>query len=115
MIRSFTSNSSPLVMGVSGAINHDAAICMVQDGEILFASHSEIYSKRKNDPDLNFQMIQDAIHHAGKPDMIAWYEKPMLKKLRQLRAGQYSLAFDSKEFFTLFTLEKRLKILYRSP
>ena len=97
MIRSFTSNSSPLVMGVSGAINHDAAICMVQDGEILFASHSERYSKRKNDPDLNFQMIQDAIHHAGKPDMIAWYEKPMLKKLRQLRAGQYSLALDSKE------------------
>ena len=97
MIRSFTSNSSPLVMGVSGAINHDAAICMVQDGEILFASHSERYSKRKNDPDLNFQMIQDAIHHAGKPDMIAWYERPMLKKLRQLRAGQYSLAFDSKE------------------
>jgi carbamoyltransferase len=63
-------------MGISGAINHDAALCMVQDGEILFASHSERYSKRKNDPDLNFQLIQDAIHHAGKPDVIAWYERP---------------------------------------
>ena len=47
MIPLFTSKNSPVVMGVSGAINHDAAVAMVQDGEILFASHSERYSKKK--------------------------------------------------------------------
>ena len=31
------------------------------------------------------------------PDIIAWYENPVLKKLRQLRAGQFDLAFDRRE------------------
>ena len=42
-------------MGISGAINHDAALATVHEGEILFAGHSERYSKKKNDPDLNQQ------------------------------------------------------------
>ena len=52
MIRSFTSKQ-PTVMGISGAINHDAAVSLINDGEILFAGHSERYSKLKNDPNLN--------------------------------------------------------------
>ena len=70
-------------MGISGAINHDAAVATVHDGEILFAGHSERYSKKKNDPELHQQLINDAIKYSGKPDVIAWYEKPVLKKLRQ--------------------------------
>ena len=65
--------------------------------EILFASHSERYSKKKNDPDLHHALIRDAIRYSGTPDIIAWYEKPVLKKLRQLRAGQFDLAFDRRE------------------
>ena len=96
MIRSFTSKQ-PTVMGISGAINHDAAVSLINDGEILFAGHSERYSKLKNDPNLNNEIIRDAIHYGGKPDLIAWYERPVLKKLRQLKAGQYDLAFDTRE------------------
>ena len=84
-------------MGISGAINHDAAVATVHEGEILFASHSERYSKKKNDPDLHHALIRDAIRYSGTPDIIAWYEKPVLKKLRQLRAGQFDLAFDRRE------------------
>ena len=40
-------------MGISGAINHDAAVATVHDGEILFAGHSERYSKKKNDPKIS--------------------------------------------------------------
>lgn len=85
-----------IVLGISGALNHDAAVSVIKDGEILFASHSERYSKIKNDPLLNKEIIQEALSY-GKPDVIAWYEKPMLKKFRQFNAGQYALAFDRSE------------------
>ena len=85
-----------IVLGISGALNHDAAVSVIKDGEILFASHSERYSKIKNDPLLNDEIIQEALSY-GKPDVIAWYERPILKKFRQLIAGQFSLAFDKTE------------------
>ena len=85
-----------IVLGISGALNHDAAVSVIKDGEILFASHSERYSKIKNDPLLNDEIIQEALSY-GKPDVIAWYEKPILKKFRQFTAGQYALAFDKEE------------------
>ena len=85
-----------IVLGISGALNHDAAVSVIKDGEILFASHSERYSKIKNDPLLNEEIIQEALSY-GKPDVIAWYEKPILKKFRQFTAGQYTLAFDLDE------------------
>lgn len=81
------------VMGISGALNHDAAVSIVEDSQILYASHSERYSKIKNDCNLNSEIIQDALSH-GKPDVIAWYENPYLKKTRQLWAGQYGYATD---------------------
>jgi len=84
------------VLGISGALNHDAAISVVDKGEILFAAHSERYSKKKNDPLLNSEIIRDALKY-GKPDVIAWYEKPILKKVRQFLAGQRTLAFDLDE------------------
>jgi carbamoyltransferase len=84
------------VLGISGALNHDAAVSVIEDGKILYASHSERYSKVKNDANLNAEIIQDALMF-GKPDVISWYERPLLKKLRQLHAGQYSLAFDKAD------------------
>jgi carbamoyltransferase len=84
------------VLGISGALNHDAAVSLVSDSEILYASHSERYSKKKNDANLNDGIINDALKY-GNPDVIAWYEKPLLKKSRQLWAGQYGLAFDGNE------------------
>ena len=35
------------VMGISGALNHDAAVSLIEDKRILYASHSERYSKKK--------------------------------------------------------------------
>jgi carbamoyltransferase len=75
-----------IIWGIS-ANSHDAAITVVKDKEILFASQSERYSGVKNDAHLNVDIIDDADRY-GKPDLIIWYEKPLLKSLRQLRAGQ---------------------------
>jgi len=66
--------------------SHDAALSVIKDGEILFAAHSERYSKIKNDWFLNKKIILDALHY-GIPDVIAYYEKPFLKNLRLLING----------------------------
>ena len=67
---------------------HDAAIAVVNDGKIAFATHSERYSKKKHDRDLDITAITHA-RLENRGDTIAFYEKPWLKKTRQLFAGQY--------------------------
>ncbi|SVB99386.1 uncharacterized protein METZ01_LOCUS252240, partial [marine metagenome] len=93
--RSYTNNHKT-VLGIAGALNHDASVSIVKGNEILFAAHSERYSKIKNDPLLNSEIIHNALEY-GTPDVIAWYENPYKKKTRQLYAGQYETAFDMEE------------------
>jgi len=83
------------ILGIN-ALNHDAAITMIQDGEILFAGHSERYSGIKNDSDLNSALFADCYRQGGKPDKVVYFERPYLKKLRQLRAGQYGEVLSRK-------------------
>ena len=68
---------------------------MIQDGEVLFAGHSERYSGVKNDSDLNKQLMGDCFRY-GKPDKVAYFERTYLKKLRQLKAGQYDEVLSTK-------------------
>jgi len=75
-----------IIWGVS-ANSHDAAISVVVGNDIVFASQSERYSKKKNDMHLHPDLIADARKH-GDPDLIVWYERPILKTIRQLFAGQ---------------------------
>ena len=77
------------ILGISAGF-HDAAVTLIDtDGTILFAGHSERYSKRKHDPNLHPRLIKDALRY-GPIDSIAYYERPWVKKTRQLYAGQYS-------------------------
>lgn len=61
---------------------HDAAITVLNDADILSARHTERYSKIKNDPILDEELIP------LKYDTINFYEKPFLKNTRRLFAGQ---------------------------
>jgi len=72
--------------GIS-ANSHDAALAVFADEKLVFASHSERYSRKKNDRDLCKELVAAAKYH-GHPDRIYWYEKPFKKTLRQLLAGQ---------------------------
>ena len=72
--------------GIS-ANSHDAALAVIKDDEIVFASHAERFSGVKNDPHLN-QSIVDYARQFGEPDTVHWYERPVLKSVRQLAAGQ---------------------------
>ena len=81
------------ILGISAGF-HDAGITLINDGEIVFAAHSERYSKRKHDSELNAEILADCFAYGGIPDRIAYYERPWLKKTRQLYAGQYKDLFD---------------------
>jgi len=83
-----------IIWGIT-ALGHDASITVLKQGRIVFAAHSERYSRIKNDEYLNNDIIGEAIAH-GRPDKIVWYEKPVLKKARQIISGQWRQALDKK-------------------
>ena len=89
-------NNNTTVLGIAGALNHDASVSIIKGSDIKFAGHAERYSKIKNDPLLNSELLRDALQY-GTPDVIAWYENPYKKKIRQLYAGQYETAVDMDE------------------
>ena len=73
------------ILGISAGF-HDAAVTVIHNGDILFAGHSERYSKQKNDANICSELLQDAVN--GTVDHVAYYERPWLKQLRQWYAGQ---------------------------
>jgi carbamoyltransferase len=80
------------ILGISAG-SHDAAATVISPhGDILFAGHSERYSRVKNDPNINIRLISDALKYEISD--IAFHERPWLKQLRQLYSGQ-GIDFDS--------------------
>ena len=73
------------ILGISAGC-HDAAATVIHNGDILFAGHSERYSKQKNDANICSELLKDALTHSI--DHVAYYERPWLKQLRQWYAGQ---------------------------
>jgi carbamoyltransferase len=76
-------------IGISSGF-HDAAVSVIDDkGNILFAGHSERYSKNKHDKDICGRLLYDAFQHTNSKDLqYHYYERPWLKSLRQLRSGE---------------------------
>jgi len=75
------------ILGISAGFHDAAATVIDSHGQIVFAGHSERYSKIKNDPDIHHDLIWD-LSRDRHIDHIAYYERPWLKQLRQLYSGQ---------------------------
>ncbi len=69
---------------------HDAGMSVVSDtGKLLFAGHSERYSKQKHDANLCEGIVKEAMSYVINSNYeVHYYEKPWLKAIRQFRAGQ---------------------------
>ena len=80
--------SNEIKWGIS-ALSHDAALAVFKNNELVFASHSERYSRIKNDKNLHIKLLYDALEY-GSPQEIFYYEKPLLKLTRQLYAKQWN-------------------------
>lgn len=77
------------ILGISEGF-HDASVCLIEDGNIISASHSERFSRIKNDKHLHPSQLVDA-------DVYAFYESKFLKNTRMFLSGQ-GWKSDSKEY-----------------
>jgi len=68
------------ILGISEGF-HDAGATLIDGPEIIKATHAERFSRKKNDRWLHPLQMSEA-------DWTAFYEKPWLKRTRQLYAGQ---------------------------
>ena len=82
------------ILGLNG-LNHDATASLINGTEILFAGHNERYSDIKFDEELNQPLLSD-LKRYGDWDTVVWFEDSLLKKTRQLYAGQYREVFTRK-------------------
>lgn len=75
------------ILGISAGYHDAAATVINSSGDILFASHSERYSKIKNDPNICTALIKE-LENYNPIDTVAYYERPIAKQFRQLYSGQ---------------------------
>ena len=87
---------------------HDASISVLDDDDILFSGHAERYSGIKNDKNLNQEIVDDALQY-GYPDKIYWYERPWIKNIRRLYAGQKLKRNDIKNQLSAFGIKAPIK------
>ena len=70
------------ILGIS-AFYHDSAACVVQDGKIVAAAQEERFTRKKHDLRFPQHAIDYCLEEAGispdQLDLVAFYDKPLLK------------------------------------
>jgi carbamoyltransferase len=79
------------LLGIN-ALNHDASMAVVDRDGIQFWKRASEFSKVDHDIYLNQDLVDAAMNY--HPNRICWYERPWIKKTRQMRAGQWHEVFD---------------------
>ena len=77
-----------IIWGYSAGV-HDAALSVIKDDQVVFASTADRYSGELHDANLNANIVSYALNW-GEPDYVTYYEQPWHRWTRQLRAGQYA-------------------------
>jgi hypothetical protein len=96
-------------LGISAGY-HDAAATVINNaGEILFAGHSERYSKLKNDANLSDGLMSELC--PWQYDTVAFYERPWMHNLQQLYTGQREFG----PWTTRGALKRQLGAWYQKP
>lgn len=91
------------ILGISAGFHDAAATLINMHGDIIFAGHSERYSKQKNDNNIHSSMLTEFCEY--DIDTIAYYERPLIKQLRRLRSGE---GVDFTSLTTRQILKKQL-------
>ena len=70
------------ILGIS-AYYHDSAACLVRDGEIVAAAQEERFTRKKHDHEFPKNAVEFCLDRAGirgeDLDLVAFYDKPLLK------------------------------------
>ncbi len=87
-----------LVLGIS-AYFHDSSVALLENGEIIYASQEERFSRKKHDSDFPSKALKDLLKYnnlsLSEIDYIVFFEKPFLKFERLIETY---LAFAPKGF-----------------
>ena len=97
------------ILGISAGYHDAAATVIRSDGEILFAGHSERYSKLKNDSNLSSELLSELCQ--WQYDTVAYYERPWMHNVQQLYSGQRLIG----PWTTRGALNKQLGAWYQHP
>jgi carbamoyltransferase len=101
------------ILGVS-AFYHDAAACLVQDGRIVAAAQEERFTRKRHDHRWPSSAIAFCLKHAGiEPrdlDVVAFYDKPLLKFERLLSTYAASAPFGLRSFWRAMPLWLKQKL-----
>jgi len=89
------------ILGIS-AFYHDAAACLLKDGEIVAGAAEERFSRIKHDNSFPANAIKFCLEHAGiginEVDYVVFYEKPLLKFERIMKTFAYTAPRGWKVF-----------------
>jgi len=73
------------ILGIS-AFYHDSAAALIEDGRIVAAAQEERFTRKKHDASFPVNAIKYCLDQRKKsPDVVVFYEKPLLKFERILR------------------------------
>jgi carbamoyltransferase len=68
------------------ALNHGSSLAVFKDDKLISLTTNK-------EDEFDTLVLTNALHH-GAPDRLFWYERPWVKKARQIYAGQYKTAMD---------------------
>jgi carbamoyltransferase len=101
------------ILGIS-CYYHDAAACLLVDGEVVAAAHEERFTRIKQDADFPKQSIAFCLEHAGIAagdlDFVAFYDKPFLKFERILETAIAEAPFGLPSFLKAMPLWLKQKL-----
>jgi carbamoyltransferase len=101
------------ILGIS-AFYHDSAVCLVEDGDIIFAAQEERYTRKKHDSSFPINAIRDCLINSGittkNIDYVAFYDKPFLKFERILETYLAYAPFGIRSFLMAMPLWIRKKL-----
>jgi carbamoyltransferase len=97
------------ILGISAGFHDAAATVIRSDGEILFAGHSERYSKVKNISVVDDGLLAELCR--WQYNTVAFYERPWMHNLQQWYSGQS----HTEPWTTRGALKKHLGAWYQQP
>ncbi|MCZ6765416.1 MAG: carbamoyltransferase [bacterium] len=101
------------ILGIS-CFYHDAAACLLKDGEIVAAAQEERFTRRKHDQDFPANAIRYCLKEVGitidKVDYVGFYDKPFIKIERILYTYLATFPRSYKSFLKAMPLWLRKKL-----
>ncbi len=82
------------------ALNHGSSLAVFNGGDLKYYQHA------KTD-EIPPEFLKQALNWGG-PDRLFWYERPWVKKARQVYAGQYKTAFTTSNLPSKYLKDIRL-------